>query len=166
MYLYGRIRASLYFLELDSSFSPIFTPHFRRLFWVSAGGGGGVCHLYEWLDEWWMIFSNIRTDFNFIVGQFSMTRKLILNGRSYQADRPLALCKCSAGPSALPVICQCGRCCGERMGFHGVCRSFKCSWCAGHLCGACARGGEFSLGYWGDQTYNWNTTSLIKRVFV
>ena len=27
-----------------------------------------------------MIFSNIRTDFNFIFGQFSVARKLILNG--------------------------------------------------------------------------------------
>ena len=27
-----------------------------------------------------MIFSNIRTDFNFIFGKFSVARKLILNG--------------------------------------------------------------------------------------
>ena len=39
---------------------------------------------------------------------------------------------CSAGPSALPVICL-GGCCGERMGNHGVCRGFKCRMC-GELC--------------------------------
>ena len=39
---------------------------------------------------------------------------------------------CSAGPSALPVICL-GGCCGERMGYHGVCRGFKCRMC-GELC--------------------------------
>ena len=35
-----------------------------------------------------MIFHNIRTDFNFIFGQFSVTRKLILNGG---AIRPTGL---------------------------------------------------------------------------
>ena len=30
-------------------------------------------------DARWMIFCNIRTDFNFIFGQFSVARKLILN---------------------------------------------------------------------------------------
>ena len=35
-----------------------------------------------------MIFSNIRTDFNFISGQFSVARKLILNGG---AIRPTGL---------------------------------------------------------------------------
>ena len=34
-----------------------------------------------WLPEArWMIFSNIRTDFNLIFGQFSVAKKLILNG--------------------------------------------------------------------------------------
>ena len=32
------------------------------------------------LEARWMIFSNIRTDLNFIFGQFSVVRKLILNG--------------------------------------------------------------------------------------
>ena len=36
----------------------------------------------------WMIFSNIRTDFNFIVGQCSVARKLSLNGG---AIRPTCL---------------------------------------------------------------------------
>ena len=35
-----------------------------------------------------MIFCNIRTDFNFIFGQFSVARKLILNGG---AIRPIGL---------------------------------------------------------------------------
>ena len=35
-----------------------------------------------------MIFRNIRTDFNFIFGQFSVARKLILNGG---AIRPTGL---------------------------------------------------------------------------
>ena len=35
-----------------------------------------------------MIFSNMRTDFNFIFGQFSVARKLILNGG---AIRPTGL---------------------------------------------------------------------------
>ena len=36
----------------------------------------------------WMIFCNIRTDFNFIFGQFSVARELILNGG---AIRPIGL---------------------------------------------------------------------------
>ena len=36
----------------------------------------------------WMVFSNIQTDFNFIFGQFSVARKLILNGG---AIRPTGL---------------------------------------------------------------------------
>ena len=36
----------------------------------------------------WMIFCNIRTDFNFSFGQFSVARKLILNGG---AIRPIGL---------------------------------------------------------------------------
>ena len=35
-----------------------------------------------------MIFCNIQTDFNFIFGQFSVARKLILNGG---AIRPIGL---------------------------------------------------------------------------
>ena len=35
-----------------------------------------------------MIFCNIRTDFNFIFGKFSVARKLILNGG---AIRPIGL---------------------------------------------------------------------------
>ena len=35
-----------------------------------------------------MIFCNIRTDFNFIFGQFSVARELILNGG---AIRPIGL---------------------------------------------------------------------------
>ena len=38
-----------------------------------------------------MIFCNIRTDFNFIFGQFSVARKLILNGG---AIRPIGLLYC------------------------------------------------------------------------
>ena len=38
-----------------------------------------------------MIFCNIRTDFNFIFGQFSVARKLILNSG---AIRPIGLLFC------------------------------------------------------------------------
>ena len=40
------------------------------------------------LEARWMIFSNIRTDLNLIFGQFSVARKLILNG---EAIRPTGL---------------------------------------------------------------------------
>ena len=39
-----------------------------------------------------MIFGNIRTNFNFIFGQFSVARKLILNGG---AIRPIGRCDSS-----------------------------------------------------------------------
>ena len=43
----------------------------------------------------WMIFCNIRTDFNFIFGQFSAARKLILNGGAIRPIGLLFFCRSS-----------------------------------------------------------------------
>ena len=39
-----------------------------------------------------MIFSNIRADFNFIFGQFSVARKLILNGGAIRPTGDIIMC--------------------------------------------------------------------------
>ena len=48
----------------------------------------------------------------------------------------------SVAPDLVPPgdICLGGSLCGERMGYHDVCRSFKCSPCADHVFGAVLSG--------------------------
>ena len=51
----------------------------------------------------WMIFSNIRTDFNFIFVQFSVARKLILNGGAIRPTGLLLMYLVSSGFSFKPT---------------------------------------------------------------
>ena len=56
-----------------------------------------------------MIFCNIRTNFNFIFGQFSVAKKLILNGGAIRPIGLLFLCSLFSDGSAdmgLYVLCS------------------------------------------------------------
>ena len=68
------------FIWIEANNDQIWLPRAEMSYFEQRSNWLNLTLFYFWLEARWMIFSNIRTDFNWIFGQFSVARKLILNG--------------------------------------------------------------------------------------
>ena len=69
---------------------------------------------------------------NFLSAAMDTTAPVPIVCRASAHMEAMGLWRPSRGPGgpALDFVCLGGRCCGERMGYHDVCRAFRCSSCA------------------------------------